>query len=248
MAGYAGESSGRIRYGQNPTGTVVAISGALADELAVEALSYAHNCSRIDLAVTTRHTPGDLQLAKRLAAEYDGWRAHSRKPPTPTLIDGRGLGDTLYLGRRTSDRYVRLYNKGLESKSAQYLDCWRLECEYKGVTAASVAAAAAGAADRLAWVAAELRVWLLSHGLHPWWPDSCDRVSNRSFHRRADADSRLAWIDAQVMPSLRWLVGDGLLSPELLETVQGQLDHAKAVREAERLADLRSTDGLGDST
>lgn len=46
------------------------------------------------------------------------------------VIDGES--QTLYVGSRQSDVFVRIYDKFLESKEECYRDCVRLEIEYKG--------------------------------------------------------------------------------------------------------------------
>ena len=232
--GYSGERCGRVRFAVGPQGALLQLSGAYADRHATAALELAHNVSRIDLAITARMPRDDPHLAKRLAVQYDAWRETARRPPKAKLVDGRGDGDTLYIGRRTSERYLRVYDKQRESGDAQYTRCWRVELELKGHSATPAARSALAASDRMAWIESELYDYLRTHGLSPWWDRRTDHVSNLTFRRRSDTDGKLRWVANQVMPTLRYLAGDGLLSHDLLETVQSQLDRARAVIEAER--------------
>jgi len=212
--GYTGESAGRAHVASGPAGTIAVLSGALANERFHTAIGASENVSRIDLAVTTRHDDGEPELAKHAADCYDAWKQTQRNPPKDLLIDGRGEGDTFYVGSRSSDYFLRIYNKHLESRDRQYHHCWRVELECKGGVSTSLAHLVPLGSHRPDWIAGRLRNHLLTHGLAPWWDDCGPALSNETFHRRADAESRLRWLDEQVMPGVRWLMDNGW-TPEL---------------------------------
>jgi hypothetical protein len=80
-------------------------------------------CTRLDLQITIE---GNLTPARgivNLLRAYDGWGRGI--PPKITLIEGDN--NTVYIGSRTSERYVRFYEK-----ENDYDKLVRFEIEYKG--------------------------------------------------------------------------------------------------------------------
>lgn len=95
--------------------TVVQVSGATSDDFYEMFLSEEHfYCSRIDLQITVEQ-PAWVQLR---------WVRDQLEAENVTLIESKN--DTLYIGSRESDVFIRLYEKKLDSN---YL---RLEFELKG--------------------------------------------------------------------------------------------------------------------
>lgn len=84
-------------------------------------------CTRIDLQVTVRcpEKYDAYKFHQDLEDEEIDWPARRRKP---LLIKGpKGEGDSVYIGSRDSDKYIRVYEKFNEA-GKRFL---RLEVEYK---------------------------------------------------------------------------------------------------------------------
>jgi len=97
--------------------------------------THGWNCSRLDFAIDlldTEYTPEQFWREWR-----DAHKGNMQK--SLTLIEGTN-GNTAYLGSRTSEKYIRCYDKGAEQGVAQ---SWiRLEMEFKAESAARAADAA----------------------------------------------------------------------------------------------------------
>lgn len=108
-----GEQNGRPHY-------LAQLSGMFADELYQPVTSHKPVVTRVDYQITIeKPTWYDARkFCDKLRAEP--WPNRRRKI---TLIDGGG-DDTVYIGSRTSDRFIRIY-----VKHERYL---RYEVEYKG--------------------------------------------------------------------------------------------------------------------
>lgn len=101
-----------------------------------------HKCTRIDLAIDVFDMPELLPTIKAMAERHD-WAGTAHSATTVQSSDGRGL--TVYVGSRTSERFVRIYDKAAQTGEGGY---WtRIECEVKGDSARAVGRAILGIAD-----------------------------------------------------------------------------------------------------
>lgn len=97
-------------------------------------IKQGHRCTRIDLAVDVR---GDDNFPYRLAAKSEAhqWTGTAHSSTTVRGSDGRGI--TIYVGSRTSERFVRIYDKAAQLGMNT---AWtRIEAEIKGDSARAVA-------------------------------------------------------------------------------------------------------------
>jgi len=137
--GYSGWHAGGLTYGERKDGAILRLSGALAAGYWRDAVRWSSNISRLDLEVTVHLSPfprhlGTVGYRSVLAAVPEG-----AEPPNASLHVSTDGGETLYLGRRASDKYSRLYNKAVESKEPAFRGCWRYELELKGLPAKTTA-------------------------------------------------------------------------------------------------------------
>jgi len=138
--GFVGERAENFFYGKRADTLMVIGSGAVAASQAGFFLGLATHVSRLDLAVTFRDYEIDrdwTEIAYKQCS-MDG-RVDSGLLKTHR-IQGTPDGRTLYIGSRSSDRYIRIYDKTAESKGAYPIRSWRWEIEYKKPRAGVVAA------------------------------------------------------------------------------------------------------------
>lgn len=226
-------------------------------ELIRQALLHQAHVTRLDLATDdlAGHLPVDEMLAafrsrhfRSRAQDYGIIQSHSR---------GRD-GWTLYLGSRSSDRYLRIYNKAAEQG---YTGQWvRVELELKGDAAQACAAH---------WVCAEfenpgrlLRTLLADMltvttptqdsnrsrwPVAEWWSDFLADVSAKVHLSRAprlrEIEDRLSWLWTQTRRTLtvarRYFVGE-----DAWQTFLDALTSADiTVEDAEQLAQAHHRDG-----
>lgn len=131
MFGYSGYRAGRVETGRRNEGGIVRLSSVLAATYWWDLFQITGRCSRIDLQVTWR-CEGDvnteIKRAEDLVRVFFGGRSDG--PTQTTWYDSRG-GRTLYLGKRQSGAYCRIYNKAAESGEECWENCLRFEVEYK---------------------------------------------------------------------------------------------------------------------
>lgn len=239
LQGYQGHQAGRVRLGTRENAALVQLSGELAATQLHRVRQLQDSLTRLDIAVTCRpEQTTDVEAAQAYTAALAA-RADRPRLACPKLVcDGDG-GSTLYIGDRTSDYLLRLYNKGAERRAAKdaagearYAGAWRYELEVKGEPAPALAKAVDEAPDQAAWVQEFLHRYCVNHGLTPLFPSTGARAILPGFTRRTDVAKTLAWYKASVSPSLRRLLSAGYdrdayealgipLPPEPGETLTG---------------------------
>ena len=110
--------------------------------------NYIINFSRVDLCVDDYS--GNLELGRIKRHLQKGlWVASARSYERVKMFekyDSKGtlIGDTVYIGSKKSDRFIRIYNKTLEQQGKGLVEVppnWnRLECVFKGKFANSIIA------------------------------------------------------------------------------------------------------------
>lgn len=217
MMGYEGYHVGAIEYGQRDQASCEArLIGDAASRYLTQAMSLADNVTRLDLAVTWRAEPPDPYLGRNaysLAVAHWQENHHRAKP---WRVEDADDGYTLYIGKRDSENFFRLYNKEAESiasrdrvQAERYAGCWRHELETKGPLAFRLAERVNDEEDRAAYVQGYIWQYLLAHGIEPAFPDQGGRALLPGFRRRSDADSKLKHLERNVAPSIRWLIDQG---------------------------------------
>jgi DNA relaxase NicK len=172
--------------------------------------------SRIDLAVTVRLPVENPDLGRLHYDEALSWYTRHPRAARPSFHgDGDG-GYTLYLGDRTSDRFLRCYNKAAESagdpvEAEHYQRCWRYELESKGQTAYVLAGSLAALPQENRPRDVQAYVWdyVNAHGMLPVFGRTSGQKLAGTFRRRSDRDSKLAWLSRTVKPTLEWLSQTG---------------------------------------
>lgn len=214
--GYTGYSVGRVRYGEREGAACIQLSGDLAHKGLSHTRLLADGVTRFDIAVTVRLPESDDKAADRSYDEAMAWRLVHPRAALPSLFQNGDGGATLYVGRRTSDAMLRMYNKEAERRqdkddagAEHYARCWRYELEVKGETALPLARVIDESPDRAKAVQAYVHDWSSSHGLIPLFPHSGAQVLLPGFHRRSDRERTLAWFRSSVGPAIRRLLDSG---------------------------------------
>lgn len=136
--GYSGSVTDGVSYGWRDDGFLVRLSGSVALNHWREVARYCDNVSRLDVQVTGLDDSRSADWAT-LAKASAMFEARIAAGLTQTqLITSTPSGSTFTVGSRSSDRYLRVYNKTAESGGVWPDTCWRWEVEYKAVLANSV--------------------------------------------------------------------------------------------------------------
>lgn len=129
--GYYGERAGGASWGVREDTYLAVLTSDCARDNWQSVSRWATNCSRIDLQVTLLLGKPDIFLFDQLEAHFLALPARrGRVPDICRVRDNKG-GNTIYIGSRTSDKYLRIYDKGVEGKTNVPGELIRFEVEYK---------------------------------------------------------------------------------------------------------------------
>lgn len=132
LCGYDGWQTPAVRIGHRGASSLLQLSGAVADSQWIQLASCGGQPTRLDVQVTLRPSNAQPRFGFRFLRSPSGGPT-ARRSSLPrsglrTESDGSVLGT---VGRRTSTRYLRVYDKGVESKTAPPGAIWRCEVEAK---------------------------------------------------------------------------------------------------------------------
>jgi len=122
LMGFEGYAVGRVRFGRRNGDALLQLSGNLADDYLDTLVPLAERISRVDIAVTVRLPASDTLVAENHYAEACVWRDEHPTSALPMLVVNGDGGATCYVGRRTSDRLLRVYNKEAEQLASGDVD------------------------------------------------------------------------------------------------------------------------------
>ena len=214
MSGYEGFKCGQIASGMRDDSIIARLSGAMSQTEWRHFYDKAQGCSRIDLQVTYRYTQ---EASAVVTSTYRGVTNHRRRirhGPTVSIWKEAGGSATIYFGKRVSERYGRIYDKGLESGMDHYKNCVRYELEVKGKLSWSMInelAHQCPSTDRTSPTSSEqalIHSWLryyfeqqgVSLGLAP-----AGSALLRSARAYTDSHTQLEWLRTQVKPTVERL-------------------------------------------
>jgi len=204
--GFVGDRVENFFFGRRGDSLMVIGSGEVAAAQGSFFLGLGTHVTRLDLAVTLRDEDIDrdwTSIALRQAS-MDG-RIDSGLLKTHR-IEGTPDGRTLYIGARSSDRYIRIYDKTAQSKGVWPQRSWRWELEYKrpraGIVAARLlksGASTAAVIDVVASALADVRVNLPYGDPPSGWTAKRPKVLTTD-------ETRLRYTSRVIAPFLKGLV------------------------------------------
>jgi len=157
----------------------------------------ATNVSRLDLQVTV-WTHGEQPALSRWYYQRVRRQAATRgRPRSYSLIQTYPHGDTLYVGKRQSDCFGRLYDYATAHAKAPPRTIWRNEVEFKRHDAAHHANSLLDERVHPSRVEQIVHNWFETRGVRPTW--SCDESSHleRVGTREIERDV-LSWFDSSL--------------------------------------------------
>lgn len=206
--GYYGRKSGGAVYGVRDDTYLAILSSDCARENWRSVAQWATNCSRLDLQVTFELKQRDTSLFDRLETHFCSLPPRRGRPLGVCRVrDNRG-GNTLYIGSRSSDWYMRIYDKGVESGLCEGGWLVRVEIERKRTLAKRVLAQLMESADAEATIfdlvcsdleKQSVQVSFLYNSLL-----EVARVDSIS-----DSQRRLAYLTSSVRPIIEKLINAG---------------------------------------
>ena len=239
FAGYEGFMCGGCQCGVRDDSTCVRLSSGLADSNWERLYAMSENATRIDLQVTIRPERPALKVLAQVHRQALRKAAKRSGGPTVTLIRSTDGSGTVYLGKRSSDAFGRVYLKGAESGLDHYHNALRFEVEFKGPQVRSAIAHISRESPRIVPVASLVSGFFTARGVDLQFPTIAKVMLCISRPLTSDA-KRLAWIQNQVRPSVQLLISHGWYT-EVLEAL-GLFESLTTVSDSSRLIQ-RVTEG-----
>jgi DNA relaxase NicK len=131
--------------------------------------------------------------------------------PNFLIIKNSDGSQTFTLGSRTSDYYLRIYNKHLESGDDVYANCWRFEIEIKGKAAKLVARDLFASRNREADLLAFVSNYMNKRGLYVPYLFPNGTIEELPLTSHSTLDSKRNWLNTQVKPVVTMFVDLGLV-------------------------------------
>lgn len=223
LMGYEGTHVGAVEYGRRDNASgILRLIGNVANEHMLKALSVADTVTRVDLATTWRAEPPDPLIGNNTYAMAEWFHQRHPRSALPSRVQDAAGGQTVYLGRRESEYFLRVYNKGAESIAAgddagaeRYRACWRYELEIKGPLSQAVATLVADHPTASTYIQDYLYTYCEAHGITTPFLADGPQALLPGFRRRSDTDSRLRHLARNVRPTVEWLRDQGELERAL---------------------------------
>lgn len=215
LQGYDGVMVGKLFVGENDQGLFIRATSSAA------MLAYQHlyipemHVSRLDIQVTDWNPKGlefcGVQAEHQAKArKLAGGRGANRQ--IRHIADDEG-GYTLYVGSKTSESFMRLYNKGAESKDEYYTGAWRYEVELHNELATQTARYLANIGNAIeSSIIVSVRQYVRERGITVYWDQlGGDQVIRPLPYQETDDERSIIWLGKQVKPTVQRLVKAGYL-------------------------------------
>lgn len=208
--GYSGWRAGGVTYGCRKDDDIVRLSGNAAGERWRTWGKHASNVSRIDLQVTHRIEGPPKSLGRTI---YNGLAEGDialRRARGQAIIESSDGGCTLYVGSRTSEVFLRLYDKGVEQAFCEPGLLWRWEVELKDASAKAMYQdlTRLGCSDMI--IAGHVRRIWSERGITPPWKPTAETCAPYVTRPVTDVARKLSWLRNQVSPTVAYLIRRGL--------------------------------------
>lgn len=210
--GYTGYQCGGVAIGERADSSIVRLVGSAAHDWASDGLPTGHNISRLDIALTVWGVSDQsAEIARHNVESVEHRKTLQSRPYVVSRIDGNGDGDTLYLGSRSSEQFVRIYDKERSPNgTSEHKTALRYECECKEQLAFNCYQrcinprySSASCLQILAFLLGRRGISpILVGGIQPEpIPPTGVPIS--------DLETSLSWLSAQVRPTIARLMREG---------------------------------------
>lgn len=213
LQGYRGLGVAGCFVGVLDDRTLLQFSGHHAHAAFEELYHPDCNVSRLDLQATCKFDVMPKHLAKR---EYkNAIRANDGLPKSRqrkiSIIIGSDGGDTCYIGAASSKQRGIIYNKEVESQDNEFERSWRFEARLRDDICDKWIPAIYHKYDALpSHILAVVAQFFTERGVTASYFGNTIGVSAEPVKSLpSDVNRKLAWLEAQVVPSVNWLCDQG---------------------------------------
>lgn len=218
MRGFEGFAHGGVRWAfrQSDNRFMIVLSGDAAGDMWAKIVPMGGaKVTRLDLRVDF-YSPEDKKGLVYNSYRVPGSEAFDANRMRYSCLVNNLLGQTLYVGSRSSQQMGRLYDKGIQSKACPPGQWFRYEVEAKERIAAGLSRHLARMVqdcpgDVEDWIRTFVHQWFLERWVVPLFsPSSLDGGYDRPSVTITTPQKKLAWLRAQVRPTIAYLFDIGM--------------------------------------
>lgn len=184
-------------FGQRHDDSIIVLSGARAPAHWQTVAQAATNVSRLDLQATLWTHGEQPALSRWYYQRVRRLKAQRGRPRSFSLIQTHPHGDTLYVGKRQSDCFGRVYDFAAAHSQGLPRTLWRYEVEYKRHLARTHSARLLNATSTRSECESLVASWYLHRGIQPAWAlqESCQSDIALDSSKQRDV---LAWFQTSL--------------------------------------------------
>lgn len=208
MSGYEGFGCGHVSVAEYNGRVLVRAGAEVAHQHWSTLFALSESCSRLDCQVTLGRYSDPQRLIHQCFKQARSQLGKFKRPPAVDLWASNNGSSTLYLNKRSSNQFGRVYDKGRESRLDYYQGCVRFEVEFKSDAARQVAHAIAGKSRQSTDAAAHCSGFFDARGIRA----PAAFVSGKHIvlpRSKPDVARRLEWLSVAVRPAVLALVALG---------------------------------------
>lgn len=211
--GYVGSKIGTMFHGANHDGAMLRVSGELAQVCAnlLGWLPGNHHVTRVDFQLTWRygHDMDDWFAILADTIRTSQTKQKVQNAPQVRHIRSFGKGDTVNVGSRTSEVFVRVYDKSREQMTETEEGLVRYEVELKGERALQAVRLWQRASSDNDLIYQVVDYWIGSRLIpRPWLPTTPLNWPEVG-RPETDAERKLKWLESHVKSSVQYLLHKG---------------------------------------
>jgi len=188
--------------------TMLQVSGYEAQR-AIMLCRKGDNATRLDIQVTVRIEGCDVSEAlTRIAGEARTCVSAQGIRPKVSEVHVDGKIETVYVGSRKSEVFIRCYDKYAESGEERYKGCVRLEVELKGKTSKALWQHCADNGLGTGYLLQVLKFYLERRGISAEWVPWEEGSVPPPPLMKTSFETRIGWYATQVAPSVKKMASE----------------------------------------
>lgn len=216
LLGYKGVMCGKCFVGDSEQGLYLRSTSGGSTGFFEHIYHPDMHVSRLDMQVTVWVEDAGYHVGKEARSDAAYWRlTHPRDGKRKiTAIDSEDGGYTLYIGSKSSLHFCRLYDKGAESNEEYYKGAWRYEIElHNSAATTSALYLLENNLSLEAVVCSTVAQYYRARGVQvPWTASDALNALRPLLHAETDDARSIAWLAAQVKPTVARLINRGYTS------------------------------------
>jgi hypothetical protein len=200
--GFFGQKTRHALLAQKDDREMLQVTGKAAQRT-IMICNAGDNATRVDIQVTVRVEPGKVRehMARVWGEACSAPKVRGHRPK-PTFRGDESGYQTIYIGERSSEIYIRVYDKFAECGEEWARDCVRYEVEIKGKTSKALWEKCANDGLGTGYLLSVLRYVLERRGLDVAGIDWAVLPEAIPIKEKTSLERTRGWIVTQVAPAL----------------------------------------------